>query len=70
MKRLAAYGIKEASIMPGLITNAFDLPIFSKQFEISKLPDNRDKRQMIFCNIENDPLNSLMIKIVGPKIQE
>ena len=25
---------------------------------------------MIFCNIENDPLNSLMIKIVGPKIQE
>ena len=57
MKRLAAYGIKGASIMPGLITNAFYLPIFSN-LRLSKLPDNRGKRQMIFCNIENDPLNS------------
>ena len=65
MKRLAAYGIKEASIMPGLITNAFYLPIFSN-LRLSKLPDNRAKRQMIFCNIENDPLNTLITRSILP----
>ena len=65
MKRLAAYGIKEASIMPGLITNAFYLPIFSN-LRLSKLPDNRAKRQMIFCNIENDPLYTLITRSILP----